>query len=455
MSERITILLILLLIIFLVFYNFFLGLLLSIGMSSQLVDVIKFSKEGMIVLLLCLCGMRIGRWGSIKTNKLDFSIFGLFALCTIYLMFYSKAPVPDVVKIDEYRIYLYVFAAYWIGRYSYLSAGEMIGVVRAISSVVLISALVSILNQTVLDYGLSGIADVYRTTHSYGAEYHDVLSMQESTAIATLGGFYLRIRNLNSSWLALGNSLVLASFSYLGLYYFYRRRKDFALFSLSVIILVLSGARAAAASMMLVGLGVIMVKLKKPMWSFGILTVGVILVLTVDPLQKAFLLAVANATDVSSVSSSNGWSHLAGWYLMIKSFIQNPYGYGFGTSERTHAMLGSELMTGGESNISHFVGNMGFIGGGLWLISEGVVFYIANRTMKYSNIREVKALSFIALFVSITYLLISLTQYLDSAYDVIFPFWFIIGWVSSQDYFYRKPLKAMIPGDEFVASGDP
>ncbi|HUI31076.1 MAG TPA: hypothetical protein VLX91_12755 [Candidatus Acidoferrales bacterium] len=428
------------LVVFLVFYCFILGLLLAVGLPSQYVDAMKFLKEGLILILVFLAALCARRFENRGFNLLDWLVLSLWLVCTIYLLRFSPAQVPNVAKLNEYRIYIYVCIAYWIGRYSSISPDEMIRLVKFISFIALVSAIVSVLNLAVFDYAFSNIADLYRMNHTFSAEYgNDVLSLQglEQT---WGGGFYLRIWDLNGSYLDLGNYLVFASCSFLCFFYFSRRRKYLYLSIVCMIILLLTGARAAAATMLLIGLGVVAVRLKKPFLAFGILGIGVVVVATVQTVQDAFVMAVGNALDLSDRAG-----HIGGWYFMIQSFIANPYGYGFGVGERTASIFGtSRYLTGFDSNPAHFIGNMGFLGGALWLATEIVLLITVNRVRKSDPRIDVRIVAFAAFFIGLNYFLISLTKYIDTSYDVAFPFWILVGWVSARSNFIWNPEGSMV-----------
>jgi hypothetical protein len=216
---------------------------------------------------------------------------------------------------------------------------------------------------------------------------------------------------------------------FLASYYFKKKKQDLFLFLIGTLFIILTGARAATAVSLLTSLFILTFYYRKPVVSIGLLIGFIVLFFNLPGLSEKF----SNAFDeLMNLESRSG--HIGGWNDFLDAFMQNPFGYGFGVGERSAATFGTTLLIGGESNISHILGNMGIPGGALWLTMIIFSWTRSFHLLRITALSETAILSFTTFFVSIGFFLIAFTQYLNDNYEASLPLWLLIGWVGFQSY---------------------
>jgi hypothetical protein len=164
------------------------------------------------------------------------------------------------------------------------------------------------------------------------------------------------------------------------------------------------------------------------------------LFLSLPGLFQKFSNAINEILDLESTAG-----HVGGWNSFIDAFVSRPFGYGFGVSERSAANFGTAQLIGGESNFSHIVGNLGIIGGAVWITIVIFSWVRASRLLSKGTLPEGSILAFTGLFVSLGYFFIALTQYLNDNLEASLPLWFLIGWIGAQRYQSKMFVENLAP----------
>ena len=412
----------------LLFHLFLLGVLNYFGVPTFILSVFRFWKEVLLFALFFAVLIVPNHFRrSPRLNAFDWAVLALASIGIIYFLFFSPYSELMVSKFNELRIYLYICVIYWIGRSIEMNEHDAISIVRVFSSAVLISGILSVLNQLFFGHGLIALADSYSASFSVGSEYVQAVTTED--LINTFYTPYSQIRNLNGSYLSLGNTLLFANVFFLTSHLFQKRKQDLYCFLLGTFILVLTGARAATLICAVISLVILTFHYRKPSLAVGMATGFFLVFVSIPNLVEKFSDAINDIADLEG-----GGGHIGGWNNFLDAFVERPFGYGFGVSERSAAEFGAAQLIGGESNFSHIAGNLGIFGGLVWLTMLILSWVRASRLQRSAVLPEMSILAFTGLCVSGGYFAISLTQYLNDNLEASLPLWFLIGWVGVKSH---------------------
>ncbi|HTR80550.1 MAG TPA: hypothetical protein VMM58_02900, partial [Bacteroidota bacterium] len=331
----------------LLFHLFILGVLYYIGVPSFVLSFLRFWKEMLLVGLFAgvlLNPALVRRQRSL--NSFDFAVISLLALGVIYLLFFSPFAEVLVSEFTEFRVYVYVGMIYWIGRSVNLDEDQVLGIFRTFSLAVLFSGVISVINHILFGYGLISLADNYYASFSLTSQFGQTVTTED--LLNLLYTPYSQIRDLNGSYLSLGNTLFFANIFFLVSYYYKRKKRDLQFFFLGSLIIVLTGARAATGVFLLTSLFILAVNFRRPAISVGLIALVALFFMTVPGLSEKFSDMVSDISDLEATAG-----HVGGWNNFIDAFVNRPLGYGFGVGERSAATFGTTQLIGGESNLSH------------------------------------------------------------------------------------------------------
>ena len=416
----------------LLFHLFLLGILFYIGVPGFVLSLLRFWKE---ILLFGLFGGVLLNPKLVRTPRLlngfDFAVLGLLVIGVIYFLFFSPFAEVMVSEFTEFRIYVYLGVIYWIGRSLNVSEEEVFRIFRTFSLAVLLSGVVGLLNHLFFGHGLISLADNYYASFSLTSQFGQTVTTEDLLNI--LYTPYSQIRDLNGSYLSLGNTLFFANIFFLASYFYKREKRDLQLFLLGSVIIVLTGARAATGVFVLISLFIIAMNFRRPGLSIALMAFFAIFLMAVPGLSEKFSDVMADITNLEGTAG-----HMGGWNNFLDAFAERPFGYGFGVGERSAATFGTAQLIGGESNMSHVFGNLGIIGGAAWITMVIFSWTRSVQLKRLSRSSSMSILSFTALSVSIGYFIIALTQYLNDNLEAALPIWFLIGWVGIQSYQLKK-----------------
>jgi len=415
--------------IYLLFYIAIVG---NIALFHLLPDsVLKltiYSKDYLYIFFLAVGLYRLVLKYPKYINWLDL-VFILYMIVNVTYL--SVNHIPMRIKLMELRPIVYMFSAYLAGRILFNPASSKVAKTLRLF---LYSLAVTCIFSIMIGY-LVGNEKFFFHLWPYVKAYNsifgaDKLKGYRKFVLVTAGIPFVRLRDLNASFLSLGNSLFIGCITIFAFVTLKIKltKWDRLLFYFLLFTLLISTSRAAAIAGILSILLIIFVSQKFQRKSSNIIIIGGIALIAIFLMYERLYSVY---TEIARWDISK--AHVGGWYKFCISLISYPFGHGFGYAGETinrFQHLPPDMGMSGEMMQGTVMAETGYIGlilfSGIFLIAA----YYGYRIFKREGRNIWNSLGLAVFALNFGYYLIGLTKFDTFKFENTFVLFLLNGIVS-------------------------